>query len=262
MTYLESIKSHRYDEVIAEARQQLLTHPDDRAAIGRLADALRAKGEYQKAIGWLEHLDALRKEDEAFNRAAPGHPGSRLAIACLHWQLGDQWKAISLMHDLVAGVLSRSIGYAHDTSGMGQGLLLHYMGISTSQSGEASYALDYLRTRVDHLGKRPGAHLPLSWPCPVAQYLLGDVSFESMITQARSDGGIRLNLPPEDAAVRQEHARRSRLAFAMFYNGVKSRAQGDEVRCLAGMRECHAWENHSNERYLAGLEILRSNRSS
>jgi tetratricopeptide (TPR) repeat protein len=262
MTYLDLMKTHRYDEVISGARQQLVGYPDDQAAIGRLAGALRAKGEYQEAIGWLERLDTLRKEDEAFNRAAPGHPGSRLEIACLHWQLGDQLKAISLMHDLVAGILSRSIRYAHDTSGMGQGLLLHYMGISTSQSGEASYALDYLRNRVDHLRKRLGVHLSISWPCPVAQYLLGDVSFESMIATANSDGGIRLNLPPEDAAARQERARRYRLAFAMFYDGVKSRARGDEARCLAGMRECHVWESHSNEWYLAGLEILRSNRSS
>jgi hypothetical protein len=262
MTYLDLMKTHRYDDVITEAGQQLVVHPDDRAAIGRLAGALRAKGEYQEAIGWLERLDALQKGDAAFNRAAPGHPGSRLAIGCLHWQLGDQLEAISLMHDLAAGVLSRSIRYAHDASGMGQGLLLYYMGISARQFVEASYALDYLRNRVEHMRKHLGVHLARSWPCPVAQYLLGDVSLESMIAEANSDGGIRLNLPPEDAAARQESARRSRLAFAMFYDGVKSRAGGNEAHCIAQMRECYAWESHSNVWYFAGLEVLRSNRSS
>ena len=105
-------------------------------------------------------------------------------------------------------------------------------------------------------------HLARSWPGPVALYLPGDVSLESMIAETNSDGGIRLNLPPEDAAARQESARRSRLALAMFYDGVKSRAGGNEARCIAQMRECYAWESHSKVCYFAGLEILRSNRSS
>jgi lipoprotein NlpI len=135
------------------------------------------------------------------------------------------------------------------------------MGISARQFVEASYALDYLRNRVEHLRKRLGEHQEISWPCPIAQYLLGDVSFESVIARAESDGGIRLNLPSEDAAARQERARRSRLAFTIFYDGVRSRSGGDEAQCLAHMRECYAWENHSNEWYFAGHEILRNNQS-
>ena len=256
----ELMRAHKYDEVIARARQELRGNPIHRDAIARLADGLRATGEYREAIQCLERLDALRSEDEAVRRATPGSPGSRLQIACLNWQSGDWSKAIEQMHDLVAGILNRSVNYAQDTWGMGQGLLLYYMAISALQADEVSYALKYLRKRAEYAKKLLGPSGATSWPCPVAWYLLDEVSFEFVIARAESNQGIRLNLPPEEAEARQGLARRGRVSFATFYRGARSRADGDEATCLACMQECHKCEGLSNEWYLAGVEILRSNR--
>jgi len=54
-----------------------------------------------------------------------------------------------------------------------------------------------------------------------------------------------------------EHGRRKRLCVALFHDGVKYRAQGDEAHCLARMRECYALENLLNEQewYLARYEV-------
>jgi tetratricopeptide (TPR) repeat protein len=260
MTYLDLMEEHKYDEVIGAARLQLAGNSDDLAAIARLADALRAKGEYLEAIKWLERLDALRTEDEAFNRAAPGHPGARLGIACLHWLTDERSKAISQMHGLAAGILNRSIGYASDGLGIEQGLLLYYMGISANQLEEASYALDYLKNRVEHEKKLLGAHWKISWTCHLALYLLREIPFESVIARAESDGGVKLNLLPADAAERQSRAKRSRIALAVFHDGVIGRARGDEAHCLARMRECYAWENRSNTWYPSRHELQRGPR--
>ena len=50
-----------------------------------------------------------------------------------------------------------------------------------------------------------------------------------------------VTMPPIDPA-RLELGRRMRLCAALFHDGVKSRAHGDEAHCLARMRECSASE--------------------
>ncbi len=54
-----------------------------------------------------------------------------------------------------------------------------------------------------------------------------------------------------------ELGRRRRLTVALFHDGVRSRAQGGEERCLARMRECYALENPllEQEWYLAQYEV-------
>ena len=54
------------------------------------------------------------------------------------------------MHGLAAGILDGSINYASDAAGgISQGLLLYYMAISDNKSDEMSFALRYLRNRVN-----------------------------------------------------------------------------------------------------------------
>jgi hypothetical protein len=241
------ILAHKYDEAIAGSRRQLLVNPADRAAIGWLSDALRFKGEYKEAIEWLERSDALRKEDKQFSTAAPGHPGSSLKIACLHWMLGDHSKAISQMHGLAAGILDSSIKYGDAAGGMKQGLLLYYMAITARETHEAAYALEYLRNRVLYVKTKP-------WPSPIAEYLLGDIAIESVLEEVER----KPKLAVPDAAERIEKGRRFNLAEALFYDGVKSRVDGDEGRCLSRMREAYLLENQSNEWFFARIEVQQA----
>jgi tetratricopeptide (TPR) repeat protein len=248
------MQSHKYDEVIAESRQRLTANPEDKAAMGWMADALQAKGAYRETIEWLERLDSLRSEDKQFNTAVPGHPGSRARIACLHWLLGERARAILGMHGSASGILDRTIKYADAAGGMSQGLLLYYMAVTARIPAEASYALDYLRNRVENLRKLVREHLSRSWPCPVAQYLLGDVAFESVLEEVERQP--KLAVP--DAAARIEIGRRNRLMLALFYDGVRSRVAGDETHCLSRMREAYLLENQSLAWFLARHEIQQA----
>ena len=128
-----------------------------------------------------------------------------------------------------AGILNGSIKYGDAAVGMKQGLLLSYMGITAKGSGEASYALNYLRNRVESLSSLLRRSVGLSWPCLIAQYLLGDIASESVLEEVERQP--KLALP--DAAARIGRGRRFRLNEAMFYGGVKSRVDGEERRCLS-----------------------------
>jgi len=96
------------------------------------------------------------------------------------------------------------------------------------------------------------------WPGPIANYLLGDISFEAVMAAVDDDGGIVL-VNPDPA--NEELGRRKRLVLALFYDGVKSRLAGDEAHCLARMRECYSLENPLNEQewYLARYEVEKAN---
>lgn len=222
-------------DVIAQHRQRLLGKPDDMDAIRDLVKALRARGEYREAVQWLERLDLLMKQEEASYPVLRGGPGAGLAISLLQWMMGNRPEGISRMHAMCAGILKGSIRYGDLAGGMVQGLLLHYMGVTAKNSDETSYALNYLRNRVKRLRSRRGDRLTGSWPCSIALYLLGEIEFDGVMEEINRKG-LFLNVP--DAAERHEKRRRIQLAQAVFHDGVKSRASGDEEKCLARMREC------------------------
>jgi hypothetical protein len=252
MKMQDLMSAREYDAIIVDSRRQLEANPEDRAAVAWMASAFQAKGDYRHAIDWLERLDLLRSKDKQFNVMAPGHPGSRIRIACLRWLLGERAAAISGMHGAAAGILDRTIKYADSAGGMTQGLLLYYMAVTAKIPAESSYALDYLRRQVESLKKRMGERLSSRWPCPVAHYLLGDVVFEFVIKEVERED-VTLAVP--DAAARLEIGRRNRLLLAMFYDGVKSRVEGNEAHFLDRMREVYLLENTSLEWFLARHEI-------
>ena len=243
----------RNEEVIAESRRRLEENPEDRAAIGSLANALHAKGAYREAIEWLERSDALKRADKQFNIAVPGYPGSRLHIACLHWLLGERVRAISGVHGSAADLLSRKINSSDAAGGMTQGLLLYYMAVTAKLPEETSYALDYLSNRVKNLKKLLRRSPSTIWPCPIAQYLLGDVAFEFVLEEVER----KPNLAAPDTAARIELGRRNNLMLALFYDGVKSRAAGDEAHCMIRMQEAYRIENRSNAWFFARHEVLQ-----
>jgi tetratricopeptide (TPR) repeat protein len=246
MELRELIKSGRFSEAITELQRDLARNPEDMAAIEGMALVLRAKGEYREALSFFERLADHRDSDETANLLAPGSAAWRIDTACLHWLFEDRPKAVHLMHGLAAGILDGSIRYGDAGGGMSQGLLLFYKAITSNLPGEASFALDYLRNRV----KRSLGQI---WPAPVAQYCLGDISFDVVMEAVNRQPMLAGPL----AAAKQELGRRRRLCVALFHAGVKCRVRGDEQHCLSFMRECCALENPliEQEWYLARFEV-------
>jgi tetratricopeptide (TPR) repeat protein len=253
MTWKELMRSRKYAEAIPYLRQDLSHNPNHVAAIEAIARALRITGEHSEALSFYELRAALRKQDKIANIMTPGSAPWDIDISCLQWICGDHHKAIGLMHSLAAGILDGSIQYASDAAGgVSQGLLLYYMGVTDKNSAETSFALRYLRDRI----RRSASQV---WPCAVASYYLGDVTFAKVMEEVEDvDGRARLAPFVEPATL--EHGRRKRLCVALFHDGVRYRAHGDEARCLARMRECYALVNPVNEQewYLARYEVERA----
>lgn len=243
------MRSHRYGEVIADLRRRLASNPEDMASVEAMAKALRAKGKNAKALSFFECLAACRKEDKTANILAPGSVAWQIDIACLHWLLDDHSEAVGLMHGLAAGILDGSIKYGDAAGGMSQGLLLYYMAVTENDLQEVSFALDYLKNRV----KRAAGQI---WPCPIAQYYLGDIAFETVMEAVNRQP--KLAGSPDPAKL--ELGRRRRLTLALFHDGVRSRVEGDEGHCIDRMQECYELENPliEQEWYLARYEVQKA----
>jgi hypothetical protein len=247
MKWRELIWSHKYADAIHDLRRHLQSNPADMAATGWMANALRAAGDYREALVFFERRAEYRRQDKVANIMTPGSAPWDIDIACLHWLCGDRAKAMQMMHGLAAGVLDGSIQYVSDAAGgVSRGLLLYYMAVSENKPEEMSFALGYLRDRIKQ-------RMIQMWPCAVASYCLGDIPFAKVMEDVNEK---IVTMPPIDPAT-LELGRRMRLCDALFHDGVKSRAQGNEAHCLARMRECAALENPvvEQEWYLARYEV-------
>lgn len=248
MTARELIWSHRYADAITKLKNDLDRHPKDEASVQMMAIALRANGDYAEALSFFERAALCDREDDRRNTIAPGRAIWQIDVACLYWLTGDHIQAVRLMRGLVTGVIDGSIKYANDVGAVSQGILLYYMAITDDLADQASFAREYLKSRV----KQGFADI---WPYPLAQHCLGELSFDKLIEAAN-------HLPklarPDPAKV--ELSRRRRLAVALFHGGVSARALGDEARCLARMRECCGLRNPilEQEWYLARYEVQRA----
>jgi tetratricopeptide (TPR) repeat protein len=241
----ELLKAHCYEEAIDACRTQLATSPDDWAAMGTLASAYRAMGAYSNALEFFERIDAHERKDPL----APGRSGRQKDISCLYWCMGDRVKSIQLMRELAQGVLNSSIRFGDLAGGVQQGLLLYYMGVTAEDPEATSFALAYMRDRAE----RPAARM---WPGPLAQYYLGQISFEEVLVAAtgRKSVGSAIDVAQTDLLKRRQ------LCGALFHDGTKSRVQGAKERCLARMRECHSLEDPliEPEWYLARYEVAHA----
>jgi len=162
--------------------------------------------------------------------------------------LGDRANAIRLMTEMVDGILDGSIEFGDAAGGVKQGLLLHYMGITASDERAVSKALTYLRSRV----KRRAIEL---FPGPVACYSLDQVDFSDVLSAA-TKGRYRDSTGAIDFA-RTDLLSRRWVCVALFHDGVRARARGDECHCQKRMRECFSLENPllEEEWYLARNEV-------
>lgn len=250
MNWRELVQSHRYADAIPGLRQHLRNNPNDVAAVEWLALALRATGQYCEALSFYQRLAEHWRQDTVANTAAPGSAPWDIDIACLHWLSDDRARAMQMMRGLAAGVLDGTIQFVSDAAGgMSRGLLLYYMAVSENKPEDMAFALIYLRDRV----KRRMIQM---WPCAIASYYLGDIPFAKVMEGVNERV---VTMPPIDAAT-LELGTRMRLCEALFHDGIKSRADGDEAHCLARMRECAALENPmtKQEWYLARYEVEKA----
>ena len=74
--------------------------------------------------------------------------------------------------------------------------------------------------------------LPVVPERPLDRYLLGDVDFKTVLEAATKPSGLD---PAYAAQVRK--AQRRRLCTALFNDGARLRAEGQEAQCLERMRE-------------------------
>ncbi|MBV8411309.1 MAG: hypothetical protein JOY64_27015 [Alphaproteobacteria bacterium] len=238
---------------LAEYRHELERNPDNIGVIQRMASMLRVAGEYGEALQFYQRAAAHERGDGVANALTPGRNPWGIDIACLRWLLGDRRQALQEMHGMVAGILDGSISYGDAAGGVSQGLLLYYMAVTTGERREASFALEYFKNRVDQLR---GVHSNLLqvWPCPIARYYLGDIEFESVMRAVNRIPTVRAN------PTTLELGRRRKFVAALFHDGTKQRAHGDEEGCITRMRECAGLDNTriDQEWYLARHEVERA----
>jgi tetratricopeptide (TPR) repeat protein len=243
---LQLWQSHRYEEAIDECEKELAVRPNDIAAASVLAGALFSKGDYDRALPFLERVDAHERLSDVSIRVTPGHPGRRMDISCAHWLLGDRARGIALMHKFVEDSLRGRITYGDAAGGVTQGLILFYMGASVDDSASQSLSLTYLRNRA----KRRAINL---WPGPVARYYLDEVRLQDMLADAAGHPDV----PNAVAAAGTHLLKRRQLCQALFHDAARKRAEGREAECLERMRQCHDLEDPliELEWYLARGEV-------
>jgi hypothetical protein len=249
MDPLDLLEAHRYAEAAFECRRLMRAHPNDIVPVAILAAALVALSKYREALPLFQRVHAHVLADEVGNRIAPGRPGERKSIACLHWMLGNRSEALRLMAGLVDGILDRSVNYGDIAGGVTQGLLLYYMGVTAQDEAAKTKALRYLRNRA----KRSAAK---RFPGPVARYYLGEIDFPEMLATATEGRGAARDVAGAIKAARNDLLLRRFVGVALFHDGVKARAGGDEAHCMMRMRECVGLENPliEEEWYLARYE--------
>ena len=234
------LRAHRNDEALAAGRLLLAANPEDRPAVWIMADAYRAKGQYEEALPYFLRCDEYNRQ------GLRGDPGVQDSISCLYWFMGDRPKAISIMRALVAGFLDGTYCYGDLAGAVTEGLLLYAMGVSARDEEAIAFALKYLRNRVKRKAIR-------NWPGPVARYYLGQLEFTDVLIAATG-------MPDVANAIwiaKTDLLKRRQLCAALFHDGIKSRAEGFEDHCMFRMRECFSLEDPiiESEWYLARYEV-------
>jgi tetratricopeptide (TPR) repeat protein len=236
-------KAHRYADSIKEYRQHLEHNPGDWAAVSGLAASLMAAGAYAEAVPLLHRLDEDRCE------SLPGSSGRKFELACCYWCL-DQWPAaMELMRGLVQGILDGTIEFGDSPGGAKQGLLLHYMGVTARDRDAVEFSLSYLRTLAERWTIK-------YWPGPLARYLLRQVGFEEVLLVCSGQSTVSKAIE----AARSDGLKRRETCVALFHDGVRRRAEGEQKLCMGRMLECLELENPfiEPEWYLSRYEVERA----
>jgi len=244
MTPKELLFAHRYSEAAAAFQTLVVQHPEQNY-YGGLGDALLCLGKFAEAVA------AFRKANEIKGRKLKGSSPYLNQIGTAMWLAGDKMGAMAEWHSAVSGILDGSILYGDLAGGANQGLLLWYAAVTLKNSTDHGYALKYL----DRL-KRKKTYGADAWPQPVLMMVLGEQSFEEVLT----DGIGSPNLETCLKTARTDLLKRRYLCQALFYGACREREAGNNPGCMSKMQACYQLENPiiELEWYLARNECQRN----
>jgi hypothetical protein len=239
------VLEHRYEEGLKTYEQRLRQNPDDPAALGSHAMVLLCVGKSLERA-----LEEFRRSSEMERRdllKLGGKSRPYLAhIGAVLWLLGKQQEAIRTFRSGAEGILSGEIEFGDSAGGASHGLLLWYAGLTAGDKEAIAFARSYLRKLAKN--KSTIAH----WPGPVVLQVLEGPPKDLM------EDVYKTFLPEEAARVASDDLlNRRRLVPVIFYSAVQERADGNEEKCLAKMRECFEIPNSvlEVEWYLARNEV-------
>jgi hypothetical protein len=236
------VLSHQYEAALAAYEAEL------EAGSKYPAATMASRAKMLLCVGRLEEaLAGFRQANEVESRRGSGRRQTYIEmIGSVQWLLDRRGEAIQTMRSAVDGIFKGKIGYASTAGAIGQGLLLWYFATSEGDQSSRAHALSYL--------DRPDARRVRDiWPGAAAAHVLDKMSLEQLLTAA-ADSRI-----PENRGDLTKRRQRGKKCLALFYAGVKRRAEGDETGCANLMRQCYALENPIDyeEWYLARSEAER-----
>lgn len=199
---------------------------------------------YAEAIPLLEEVGEYEK------RRLKGSAGRDDDIAVCRWICGDRAGALEMARALVRGVGKGTVQFTPDLAGgVSYGVPLYYMALSLPSQPDIDLSLSFLKGRTKAKKSSP-------WPMPVAQFLLGQVTFAEMLAA----GFGTPNLDRVKRMATNDPLTLRQLTNALFAMALHCRAAGDEADSLKWFSECAGQVNPliEVEWHLAKAEVARS----
>lgn len=206
--------------------KELALHPNNDALNDGLSKAHQGFGTYRNALPFLNKVHDHQKSE------VPDHPGQWLAMSVAHWCLGERLEAIDYAYALCLGQEKRTINMAPDQAlGATFPMFLYYYAVTAGDEDNIAYAI----SRLEALNRKYAMHPEhyYIYPKQSLKQILGELSFEDALEGATElrDLDIALQTVP-----RGRH-KYSHLGTALFFDGVVSRARGDEAACKARLQQ-------------------------
>jgi len=214
-------KSYSFAEAAEAYKRQLRDAPDDWGNIEGMGHALMAVGEFAEAIPYLERVDKYASS------LHPGAMGRQIELSICHWLIGEHEAACDIIKGLVIAVRDGKVYYTDAAGGVGQGLILCYMAVTSGVRSDIDLSMNYLK-------KLAGRDLIKSWPGPAALFLLGGLTFGDAVRDATGSA----DLAQAKATAEQDLLKRRHLVDVLFAAGTERRMAGDEAGCKTLMSEC------------------------
>ena len=238
--------AYRFAESVIAYEEQLTKGIGDpivnKSGLGK---AFMAVGRYADAIPLLQEVGEYERQQ------VQGSAGRDRHILVCRWIIGDRSGALGMARVLVRGVPGKTVRFAPDLAGgVSYGVLLYYVALSMPSQPELDISLSFLKGRVDKAQK------PTSWPMPVAQFLLGQITFPEMLAA----GFDTTSLDRLKRTAAKDLLTRRELTNALFAMALHCRAIGDEAESLKWFSECAGLVNPliELEWHLAKAEVARS----
>ena len=235
------IKAHQYEEAVAVYDVQLAAGEDYEAIVANRATALLCCGRLSEALEGFATANDIARQSRATPKSAP----FLKSMGTVLWLMGHKSVAKELYRSAVDGIRYGTIAYADAASGVGQGLLLWYAGITTKDRSATEHAVDYLA----RLAKKSRIKI---WPGPLAQFLLGRKSLKELLRETFETDNLR----EITERAKSDILTRRHLIEALFVLGTQRRKRGDQDGCRRAFKECAQLEilHVVEEWYLAAAE--------